>query len=299
MLQARLSPLRQHYPVLLYTPSWSGIRTECTVQVEELASHGYVVVGIDHPYSSSVVAFPDGRIARRKFVGDEDYSSPEAVDAFVKTADLQVKLRALDASFVLDTLGRLHASDPEGLLAGKLDLARVGIFGFSLGGGTAAEACWLDRRFKAGLDMGGMIAGESAKLGTFAPFFFMFEGLYEHPPYTPGADFSGVGADKQRDIEFTRKQFEMMKNSLSRFGGFWMVIDGIRHMDFCDSPFFSPLRRGSVDPASTAQILRKYALAFFDSILGTTEQTSLAGPSLHLPGVRLQVWKRASEQSLQ
>src|SRR5579872_3765429 len=43
------------YPVLLYTPSWSGIRTECTCQVEELASHGYVVVGIDHPYCAKTV----------------------------------------------------------------------------------------------------------------------------------------------------------------------------------------------------------------------------------------------------
>lgn len=297
MLQARLSPSQERYPVLLYTPSWSGIRTECTVQVEELASHGYVVVGIDHPYSSSVVALPDGRIARRKFVGDEDYSSSAAVDAFVRTADQQVKLRAQDATFVLDTLEHLHGSDPEELLTGRLDLARVGIFGFSLGGGTAAQACWLDRRFKAGLDMGGMIAGESGKLGTFAPFFFMFEGLYEHPPYAPGADLSRVGADKRRDIEFTRKQFEMMKNSLSRFGGFWMVIDGIRHMDFCDSPFFSPLRRGSADPASTARIIRRYALAFFDRILRTTKQTLLVGPSLDVPEVRLQVWeaKPASE----
>jgi predicted dienelactone hydrolase len=299
LLQARLSPLQERYPVLLYTPSWSGTRTECTTQVEELASHGYVVVGIDHPYSASAVAFPDGQIARRKFVGDEDYSSPAAVDAFVKTADQQVKLRAQDASFVLDTLERLQASDPLGLFAGKLDLARVGIFGYSLGGGSAAQACWLDRRFKAGLDMGGMVAGESARLGTFAPFCFMFEGLYEHPPYVQGADLSGVSAYKRRDIEFARKQFAMMKQSLSRFGGAWLVIDGLRHIDFCDSPFYSPLRRGSVNPTWTVRILRKQALAFFDGILRVKGQTLLADPSVEVPGVRLQVWKPTLEQSLQ
>jgi hypothetical protein len=180
-----------------------------------------------------------------------------------------------------------------------LDLARVGIFGFSLGGGTAAQACWLDRRFKAGLDMGGMIAGESAKLGTFAPFFFMFEGLYEDPPYAPGADISDVDAGKRREIELTRKQFEMMKNSLSKFGGFWMTIHGIRHMDFCDSPFFSPLRRGPADPALTARIIRRYALAFFNKNLRAIEQTLLDGPSLDVPEVCFQVWeaKPASEQS--
>ena len=125
----------------------------------------------------------------------------------------------------------------------------------------------------------------------------MFEGLYEDPPYALGADLSGVGADKRRDIAFARKQFEMMKNSLSKFGGFWMVIHGIRHMDFCDSPFFSPLRRGSADPALIARIIRSYALAFFNKNLRTTEQTLLVGPSLDVPEVRFQVWeaKPASE----
>ena len=289
MLGARLSEGR--YPVLLYTPSWSGIRTECTFQVEELASHGYVVVGIDHPYSSSIVMFPDGRIARRKFLGNEDYSSEAAVEAFVKTADQQVEIRAQDATFVLDTLEHLNGNDPDGLLTGSLDLARVGIFGFSLGGGTAAQTCWLDRRFRAGLDMGGMIAGESAEQGTFAPFFFMFEGMYESIPYTKGTDISGFDHRKQREIEFTRKQFELVKSSLCQFGGYWMVIDGLKHRDFCDSPFFSPLRRGSASPAAIARIIGRYALAFFDKHLRDIEQPLLDGPSSGIPEVRFQVWK--------
>ncbi len=291
VLGGRLSQSENRYPVLLYTPSWSGIRTECTFQVEELASHGYVVVGIDHPYSSRIVVFPDGRIALRKFLGNEDYSSQAAFEAFVKTADQQVEIRAQDASFVLDTLERLDETDPDGLLTGRLDLARIGIFGFSLGGGTAAQACWLDRRFRAGLDMGGMIAGESAKQGTSAPFFFMFEGMYEAPPYAPQADLSSVKPAKRRDIEFTRKQFAQMKSSLSKFGGYWMVINGIKHLEFCDSPFFSPLRRGSANPALIARIISRYALAFFNKHLRNIEQPLLDGPSVDMPEVRFQAWE--------
>jgi hypothetical protein len=285
---ARLARSESPFPLLIYTPSWSGIRTECTVQVEELASHGYVVVGIDHPYSSRIVAFPDGRIVRRKFLGNEDYSSQEAVEAFVKTADQQVKLRARDACFVLNTLEHLNANDPEGLLTGELDLGRVGIFGFSLGGGTAAQACWLDRRFKVGLDMGGMVAGESAKQGTLSPFFFMFEGLYESYPYKLGSDLSGFSPQKRRDIEFTRKQFALMKRSLHKYGGYWMVIHGIKHREFCDFPFFSPLRRRSANPARIARIISRYALAFFDEHLRNIEKSLLDGPSLEMPEVRIQ-----------
>ena len=36
--------------------------TQNTYQVEDLASHGFIVVGIDHTYNSRPVAFPDGRV---------------------------------------------------------------------------------------------------------------------------------------------------------------------------------------------------------------------------------------------
>jgi predicted dienelactone hydrolase len=290
ILDARLAKAESRYPLLLYTPSWSGTRTECTLQVEELASHGYVVVGIDHPYSSAIIAFPDGRIVRRKFVGDEDYSSEAAVELFARTADQQVKIRAQDARFVLDVLEQLNENDPERMLTGALDLTRIGIFGFSLGGGTAAQACWLDRRFKAGLDMGGMVAGESAEQGSIAPFLFMFEGMYESVPFTPGSDISNLPASKRNEIEFTRKQFKLMKASLSRSGGYWMVIDGIKHFEFCDSPFHSPLRHGFASPEATARIISRYVLAFFDKHLRELDQPLLDGLSSQIPGVRFQVW---------
>jgi dienelactone hydrolase len=48
---------------------------------------------------------------------------------------------------VLDQLALLNADDP--LLAGGIDLDRVGIMGWSFGGGTAAEACRLEDQVKA------------------------------------------------------------------------------------------------------------------------------------------------------
>jgi hypothetical protein len=278
------------FPLLLYTPSWSGIRTESTVQVEELASHGYVVIGIDHPYSSNSVAFPDGTIVHRKFLGEEDYSSQAAFEAFVETASQQIQIRAKDASFVLDVLERLDANDPKGLLTGRLDLARVGIFGSSLGGGTAAEACSLDRRCKAGVDMGGMIARGVAKQGAFAPFFFMFEGLYEEPPFIPRTDLSSFSPAKRREIEFSLKQFSLMKSLLSKYGGYWMTLNEIKHINFFDAPLFSPLRDRRVNPSRVVQIIRQYTVAFFDKSLKGIEQPILEDPAFAVSGVRFQAW---------
>jgi dienelactone hydrolase len=277
-------------PMLLYTPSWSGIRTECTIQIEEMASHGYVVVAIDHPYSSRTVAFPDGRVVHRSFSGEESYASDEAVDAFVKVADAQVRLRAEDASFVLDTLEDLNGNDPEGLLTGALSLDQVGIFGFSLGGGTAAQACATDRRFKAGLDMGGMIAAEAIEQGTFVPFFFMFEGMYESYPYTADADVFSLAPYKRREVEFTRNQFGRMKMSLAKSGGYWMTINGMRHQDFSDAPFFSPLRRRSVNPRKMARILSEFTRTFFDKHLRNLDPPGLDKHISEFPDVHFEVW---------
>jgi dienelactone hydrolase len=247
---------------------------------------------------SRLESFSDGCGSHRELVIQIWYPVDPSVGNLAKApyrdADQQVMIRALDARFVLDTLERLNEDDPVRLLTGSLDLTRVGIFGFSLGGGTAAETCWLDRRFKAGLDMGGMVAGESAGRGTRAPFFFMFEGMYESFPYTPGADISGLNPRKRREIEFTRKQFGQMKASLSKFGGYWLAIDGIKHLEFCDSPFFSPLRRGSASPEATARIISKYVLAFFDKLLRNSEQPLLDSAPSGIPGVRFQVWGGAS-----
>ena len=166
LLNATLSSAEHQFPVLIFAPSWWGQRTDDTFLAEELASHGYVVVGIDHPYSSLAVVFPDGRIVHTKLFIQETYATQSSFETFVKAAAEQIKLRAADVEFVLNALEHISAYDTKSQFAGRLDPNRVGIFGYSIGGGVAAEVCWLNRRFKAGVDLDGMIAGESEKRGS-------------------------------------------------------------------------------------------------------------------------------------
>ncbi len=48
-------------PVLIFSPGGGMIREVYTSQLEDLASHGYVVAAISHPYDATVTIFPDGR----------------------------------------------------------------------------------------------------------------------------------------------------------------------------------------------------------------------------------------------
>ncbi|MGH9683826.1 MAG: alpha/beta hydrolase family protein [Candidatus Acidiferrales bacterium] len=290
LLNVPVSNEQVHYPVLVFAPSWIGQRWENTFEAEDLASHGYIVIGMDHPYSSRATVFPDGRIIYQKPTAGEDYSSQAALDAFVKAAEVQVNVRTADARFVLDTLERLNQDDPGKLLTGKLDLNRAGIFGFSIGGAVAVQVCSLDPRFKAGINMDGMIVGESAEHGARRPFLFMM-GADALPA---AMDASSRNATERREIEFDNSQFALMKRSLAAYGGYWMVVPDTAHNDFSDSPFSSPLRMvshsGSIDPEQMARIVNRYSLAMFNKYLNGQPEPLLDGPSPEFPEVHFQVW---------
>lgn len=276
------------YPVLLYMPSWDGIRTESTFLVEDLASHGYVVVGIDHPYSSAITVFPDGRIARRKFFGGEDYSSDSALAAFIRVADEQVEIRTRDATFVLDQLEKLDSRGSSDILSGRLDLTHIGLLGTSFGGTAAAETCRRDRRCKAGVDLGGMVAGQSATDGTIAPFMFVIE----EPTILSEASYAPPGSSKKREFEFATQQFADMRASLAKTGGYMIVVDGMSHTNFFDLPFYSPLRTGRGDPRHFVRILREHTLAFFDWCLrGAQVPIFPISSSLDRGSVHVEAWE--------
>ena len=174
IVDAAISVRQKSYPVVVFAPSWWGGRNEATFQAEELASHGYIVVGMDHPYSTRLTVFPSGRVARTKLVTGEDYSSDAGFHAFVATADEQVQVRGADAQSLLDELERINGNDPFHRLTSRIDLTHIGILGYSIGGGAAAQACWMDHRFRAGVDLDGMLSAESEKQGNngSVPFHF-------------------------------------------------------------------------------------------------------------------------------
>src|SRR5271170_7448434 len=91
------------FPVLLFNPGWNGRRTQNTYLVEDLASHGYVVVGIDHPYNSEPVAFPDGRVIHFVASPEMDFST-NSLETIEAAAAKELVTQAADTIFVLNQL---------------------------------------------------------------------------------------------------------------------------------------------------------------------------------------------------
>jgi hypothetical protein len=162
------------FPVLLFSHGWNGFRAQNTYQVQELASYGYVVVGIDHTYGARVTVFPDGTIAG---------NNPQAVAPGESWSVMERAERRLvdqwsgDLGFVVDSLAALNRDDPVHGLSARLDLNRVGVFGHSIGGGAAIRFCSQDARCKAGLSEDAAmtpVAQDTLDRGVSQPFLFMF-----------------------------------------------------------------------------------------------------------------------------
>ncbi len=168
-----VSPQQRSYPVVLLRAGASLEVWNYSTLAEDLASHGFVVVGFDAPYRTFTVVFPDGRVMRRLPANDPEL----CLETTGQQRDL-CAMRVLNAwtgdmAFVLDRLAQLNASDASGIFAGRLDMARVGVFGHSFGGAAAALFCHEDSRCKAGVDVDGDLHGNVIKAGIHRPFMFL------------------------------------------------------------------------------------------------------------------------------
>jgi len=278
------------FPVLVFSPSWTGGRIQNTFQAEELASHGFVVVGIDHPYGTHRTLFPDGRLIKSVLRAWLDFSSDSKYQASLRFVNDQLRVRTADVRFVLDTLERWDRLDPGGLLTAHLDTARVGIWGHSFGGAVAAEACRQDARFRAGADLDGALFGESAAAGVEQPFLVMSsEGL---PPTT--SELANSSGPKHRELAFLDRDYRNIRRSFATYGGYFLRIQGASHMNFCDSPLYSPLKRltgaGPIDVGRAMRIINEYTLAFFNQHLNGRPDELLVVPSREYPEVQFDSW---------
>jgi len=169
------------YPIALLRGGGSSSASSYTALAEDLASHGYVVMGVDVPTLTSEVVFPDGRISRRTAENNlEEYSDEERP----KVADRLLTIWTAHMSFALDRLATLNVADPSRRFTGRLDMTRVGAFGHSFGGAQSAQFCHDDSRCVAAIDIDGMLFGSVVHDGMAKPFMFLMEGFSA----TPGPD---------------------------------------------------------------------------------------------------------------
>src|SRR5256886_2928209 len=117
-----LSPEQRSYPVVIVRGGASAAVWSYSTLAEDLASHGYVVVGLDAPYRTSSVVFPDGRVMRRIPENNPELCLEKTGQEPDRCANSLLAAWTSDMAFVLDKLEQLNASPASGKFAGRLDL---------------------------------------------------------------------------------------------------------------------------------------------------------------------------------
>jgi dienelactone hydrolase len=254
-------------PVILYSHGAGGHRSETTIVVQELVSHGNVVVTVDHTLDA-FTEFPGGRLS----VPDEDLPTTP----WDHVADLR---------FVLDRVEDLAAGRnpdaegrplPAGLGAG-LDLHRIGMLGWSKGATAAALMMNVDRRVRAGLSFDGPMESQPLVTDIDRPFMMM-------------------------TAQFTRAAEPAVDRFWSLLHGWRLNVqaDGALHGGYCDHQWLVPQLAtitgmsdaeladwiGTLDPAAAVRIQQAYPLAFFEQHFHGRRQRLLEGPSRAFPQVQ-------------
>jgi len=245
------------YPVLILRSGIGALALDYTTLAEDLASHGYIVVGADAPYSTAVVVMPDGRTIHKTTAGNPGDAPLSASERDRLLAAL-IEVWSADTAFLVDQLAHLDAADPAGRFVGRLDLDRLGIVGHSFGGATAAQFCHDDARCKAGIDIDGALYGSVVQDGLAQPFLFL---LSDHGDAWDAPDCR-ISAD--------------IRSVARRIPGDRLIVTlrGAHHFSFSDqalvkSPLLLRTLRalgivGSLESEAGLQYTRRYVREFFD-----------------------------------
>lgn len=289
-LSAKVAPDKPQFPVLIFVEGITGYRQMNNFQVEELVSHGYIVVAIDQPYVAATVVFPNDReisgLSKDQMnpLIQQSITPVESAPVLNRTAfnDGIIPYFAQDVVFTLDQLAKLNKADPNGNLAGRLDLERIGIFGVSLGGMIVGEACRLDRRLRACLVMDAPMTSRVVREGLMQPTMWI----------TRDAQTMRNEGWPQFDIDQHQATMRAVFNRLAD-NGYFVQVDGMFHVNLTDVPLFSPLlswssMTGPVVRKRAHDIINAYSESFFDEYLDGPKSSLLDSATKHFPEVQFE-----------
>lgn len=278
------------YPVVLFSHGNGGFIAQTSYLMEELASHGYVVVSIGHTYNTPVNVFSDGRIVPTNFdhplykaMNEEFKNTKKMLDEIRKSdspsirrqritelhmhGDVQAllpayftiwKTRCQDMTFTIDELHRL-AKDPDWIFAEAVDLNRLAAIGYSLGGEAVSQTCVTEPRIKVGValdsDLWGYLLGQTVS----QPFFCIC------------AESNPLDIDYEHEVHS-------------------IVLHGTQHASFGTGAYWWEAQGktdliGTLGTARCHEITRHFVLAFLNYYLCNVKDNILDGTTETYPEV--------------
>jgi pimeloyl-ACP methyl ester carboxylesterase len=148
---ARITPGKQRFPLLLFSHGWGNSTFLYTAELEDIVSHGYIVVAVDHPYDTNYTVFPDRDVIF--FAQDRFDTETKKPKGFINYARDRVEVMGDDNKFALtEILKYANTRSRQAPFYNRVDEREIGAFGHSIGGLAAARTCQIDTRVDACVD---------------------------------------------------------------------------------------------------------------------------------------------------
>jgi len=204
---------KSDFPLLIFSHGLGSSRFMHRAQLEDLASHGWIIVAPDHPYDALITEYPDASVISMdpKVLDDFPQALPRLID--IRVADVEFIANAFKSVTTLSQIPGLNSSGD------TIHSDQIGIFGHSLGGATAAQTVSNSSKFPCGANFDGGIFGPVAKSGLDKPFLQI--GAQDHNQST-----DHTFADFWSHLRGFRREF---------------VINGTVHIAFMDVPVLRDL----------------------------------------------------------
>ena len=270
------------FPLVIFSHGAFGYYQSNTSTYQELASRGYVVISLDHPYHSFFTTDTDGKLITVDpgFMQEVQYvnenNTPET-DIFDYSSKW-LKLRTDDMNFVIDTIKLakkkdIHTSEDVMNAIKMADDNNIGLFGHSLGGATSVTVGRQREEVKAVIDLDGTMLGEQIAYEN-GRYEFNDE-PYPVPILAVDTESHHQAALEYGDLYVNNKVIE------NAVDGREVYFKDAGHMNFTDLPLFSPflakmLGTGTIDKVECMEKTNEIVGMFFDHYLKGEGEVVLA-----------------------
>lgn len=266
------------YPLIVFSHGAFGIKTGNTSTFMELASNGYVVCSIDHPYHSLFTVDTDGHrtLVDRAFlqgVMDLNGGKYDEETGF-KLQEKWMSLRIADIHFVLDTILAKTQSAGSDAVYQMIDGEKIGLMGHSLGGESGAQVARERSDIGAVVNLDSDLHGEY--LGIADGKYVMNDKIYPVPLLNVLTDTTErliAAVPNGQDVVAVKHVTATAPNA------FEVHVEGTDHMSVTDLPLVSPFFVSVINaaapkgggqernPLATIEKVNAVVLAFFNAYL--------------------------------